>query len=151
MSDTETSEEDDGGIFCQGCSPTLRKMGYYLTFILGVILFGVGIVDTLGGTVAWLIVGSLIMLFCPLWVKSPKKCLLDFKDILKVTSSLVFIVLLILTICCVSLHWGSFLTYLLGILLAISGVWYFLSFVPGGQKFCVDCIKGCCCKSSESS
>ena len=35
------------------------------------ILFVVGIIDVFGGDVAWIIVGSLIILFCPLWVKSP--------------------------------------------------------------------------------
>ena len=151
MSDTTQEEEDDGGIFCQGCSPTTRKIGYYLTFILGIIIFVLGIIDTFGGDVAWLIVGSLIMLICPLWVKSPKKCLLDFKDILKVTSSLVFVILLVLTICCVCMDWVGFVRYLLGILLAIAGVWYFLSFVPNGQKTCINCLKSCCYKSSEES
>ena len=152
MSDTPetTTDEDDGGIFCQNCSPTVRKMGYFATFLLGLILFVVGIIDVFGGDVAWIIVGSLIILFCPLWVKSPKKCLFDFKDILKATSSLIFIILLIVNILCSAMEWGSALQYILGILLAISGVWYFLSFIPGGQKFCADCIKGCC-KSSESS
>ena len=150
MSNVENpEEEDDGGIFCQGCSPTMRKLGFYLTFILGVILFVVGVIDVFGGNVAWLIIGSLIMLFCPLWVKSPKKCLFDFKDGFKVTSSLIFIILLVINILCATMGWGDALQYILGILLAISGVWYFLSFIPNGQKTCVSCLKSCCSSSTS--
>ena len=152
MSDTPetTTDEDDGGIFCQNCSPTVRKMGYFATFLLGLILFVVGIVDVFGGNVAWIIIGSLIILFCPLWIKSPKKCFCEFKDILKTTSAVIYIGLLIANIVIAALGSEGALKYILGVLLAISGIWYFLSFVPNGQKCCVDCIKGCC-KSSESS
>ena len=43
MSETE-AEEDSGGIFCQNCSPTTRKLGYYITFLIGLIIFGYGII-----------------------------------------------------------------------------------------------------------
>ena len=153
MSDTEyKSEDDDGGIFCQCCSPTARKIGYFLTFAIGVIAFVIGIIKVIGGNVAWLIVGSLLMLFCPLWVKSPKKCLSEFKNVLKITSSIIFIILLILNILVATVfNWGSFVRYLLGILLAISAIWYFLSYIPNAQKGCAECLKSCCRKSNEAS
>ena len=45
MSDQETNEEDSGGIFCQNCTPGQRKWGYYITFLLGALVFVFGIID----------------------------------------------------------------------------------------------------------
>ncbi len=156
MSDTDSPEnDDDGGIFCQSCSPTTRKIGYILSFIVGLICFVIGIIQVIGGSVWLLIAGSIVILFCPLWIKSPKKCFLDFKNILKITSALIFIIFLILNIVGWALNWTGFISYLLGILLAVSGFWYFLTFFPNGQKACIACVRsccaGCCAKSSESS
>ena len=156
MSDTDSPEnDDDGGIFCQSCSPTTRKIWYILSFIVGLICFVIGIIQVITGSVWLLIAGSIVILFCPLWIKSPKKCFLDFKNILKITSALIFIIFLILNIVGWALNWTGFISYLLGILLAVSGFWYFLTFFPNGQKACIACVRsccaGCCAKSSESS
>ena len=63
------------------------------------------------------------------------------------TSALIFIVFLVLNILN-SILWdkgeSGFLTYLLGICLALSGGWYFLTFFPNGQKACIACVKSCC-------
>ncbi len=152
MSDTETSEEDDGGIFCQSCTPTTRKCGYYITFIVGFIGFAYGLVDIfLGNTQTIAIIASVIILFCPLWIKSPKKCCFEFKNILRVTSALIFFAFLVLNIVACFIEFSSFLNYLFGVLLGVSGVWYFLSFCPNGQKACIDCIKNCCGGSAETA
>ena len=149
MSDTDSPEnDDDGGIFCQSCSPTTRKIWYILSFIVGLICFVIGIIQVITGSVWLLIAGSIVILFCPLWIKSPKKCFLDFKNILKITSALIFIIFLILNIVGWALNWTGFISYLLGILLAVSGFWYFLTFFPNGQKACIACVKSCCGKES---
>ena len=147
MSDSP-SEDDDGGIFCQSCSPTTRKIGYYATFLVGFIGFIWGFISSFAGDVAVLIISCLVILFCPLWIKSPKKCLIDFKNVLKVTSFLIFIAMLILTICCTAMEWGEVLQYILGIALAISAFWYFLTFFPNGQQAFIGCVKTCCGKES---
>ena len=150
MSDTETSEEDDGGIFCQSCSPTTRKCGYFLTFLVGLVGFVWGIIQSLTNEVWILIVSSIIILLCPLWIKSPKKCIMDFRNILRMSSALIFIIVLVLNILCASMEWGNFWSVVLGILLAVSGVWYFLTFCPNGQKACIGCIKDCCGKGESA-
>ena len=150
MSDTETSEEDDGGIFCQSCSPTTRKCGYFLTFLVGLVGFVWGIIQSLTNEVWILIVSSIIILLCPLWIKSPKKCIMDFKNILRMSSALIFVIILVLNILCASMEWGNFWSVVLGILLAVSGVWYFLTFCPNGQKACIGCIKDCCGKGESA-
>ena len=151
MSDTETSEEDDGGIFCQSCSPTTRKCGYYITFLVGLVGFAFGFIDSFTGH-SWIaIIASLIILLCPLWIKSPKKCIMDFRNILKITSALIFLALLVLNILKCAYNWTGFISYLLGILFGIAGFWYFLTFFPNGQKACIGCIKNCCGKDSETA
>ena len=154
MSDvpTSTDDEDDGGIFCQSCSPATRKCGYYLTFFVGLVLFVIGFIESIGGQVAWIVIGSLIILFCPLWIKSIPKCLSSFKDLLKVTSALIYIAFLVLNIVSSASGWGDkspVISYLLGICLALSGGWYFLTFFPNGQKACINCIKTCCSKDGN--
>ena len=146
MSET-ASEEDDGGLFCQSCSPTTRKIGYYLTFLVGLIVFFIGFFDAIVGRVVWSIIGSIIILFCPFWIKSPKKCCIEFKDALKMTSALIYIIFLVLTILNAILKWSDVLNYIFGIGLGLSGCWYFLTFLPNGQKACIACVKSCC--SSE--
>ena len=66
MSDTDT-EEDSRGIFCQNCSPTTRKLGYYVTFIIGLLSFGYGIISmflSFGSPSYTLLVGGYIILLC---------------------------------------------------------------------------------------
>ena len=150
MSDTETSEEDDGGIFCQSCSPTTRKCGYYITFLVGLVGFAFGFIDLFAGHTWIAIIASLLILCCPLWIKSPKKCFMDFRNILRMSSALIFVIILVLNILCSSMEWGDFWSVVLGILLAVSGVWYFLTFCPNGQKACIGCIKDCCGKGESA-
>ena len=86
------TENSDDGIFCTSCSPDCRAVGYYLTFAVGLILFGVGILliimlvqDTGLGL---LIGGSFIVLCSPLWNRSPKACVASLKNPLRISSLL---------------------------------------------------------------
>ena len=148
MSDS-ASEDDDGGIFCQSCSPTTRKIGYYLTFILGAIGLIVGFVLAFFGTSWVVIIGSFLIMLCPLWIKSPRKCITDFKNILKLTSFLIHFIVLIVVIVFICLGWDGVPLYIVNVCLGISGLWYFLTFIPNGQKACIACMKSCCSKSES--
>ena len=145
----ENPEEEDGGIFCQSCSPLVRKIGYYLTFLAGVIIFVVGIIDLITLSVIPLIIGSLVSLLSPLWIKSPKRCVIDMKNPLRLTSFIFFIGFLVATIVSVYVIESTFVTIIFGVFLAIAGIWYFLSFFKNGQKACIACIKACCSKSEN--
>ena len=144
MSEGENQEEDSGGIFCQNCSPTTRKLGYYVTFLVGLLIFLFGIINLIGGNLLFMIAGSLGILLSPLWIKSPQGCMQDMKNGLRLSSTLIFLAFLVLSIICYFSGWGTILNYIFGIGLGVSGVWYFLSFFPNGQKACVACIKSCC-------
>ena len=149
-----TSQDDqqgeDGGIFCQNCSPVSRKLGYWLQFLGGVVLFVIGIFDLIGASVTFLIVGSVLAITSPLWVKSPKRCCLDMKDPGRLVSCIIFLSLLGVTIF-VNFAVGNFVVKLIvGVCLALAGIWYFLSFFQNGQTALVACIKACCGKNENS-
>ena len=150
MSDQESSGEGEGdgkGMCCKNCSSTTTKCGYYITFLVGLIVFVYGFIQLLTADVLFLIIGSLLILCCPLWIKDFSSCFADLKNPLRLSSTIIFLAFLIGTIICsVSLD-STFLNVVLGICLGLSGIWYFLSFFENGQKACISCLKGCC--SSE--
>ena len=158
MSETEQvqyeANGEDDGLFCRGCSPFVRKLGYYLTFLIGLVVFAVGIISLIEGSVFPLIIGSCIIVLSPLWIKSPGALCRDLKNPVRLTSCILFFAFLIGTIVSNFLFKnsdGEFITWILGVCLAASGIWYFLSYFENGQKACVACIKACCGKSEESS
>ena len=151
MSEGENQEEDSGGIFCQNCSPTTRKLGYYATFLVGLLVFIIGIINLITGNPLFMIVGSLGILLSPLWIKSPQGCMQDMKNGLRLSSTLIFLAFLVLSIFCYFSNWGTIPNYIVGIGLGVSGIWYFLSFFPNGQKACVACIKSCCSSDKGTS
>ena len=157
MSEQEPAYEAKGeedGIFCQNCSPFVRKLGYYLTFLIGIVVFVVGILTLIEAAVYPLIIGSVIIVLSPLWIKSPAGLCRDLKNPVRLTSCILFFAFLIGTIVSNFLFKnsdGEFITWILGVCLAASGIWYFLSYFENGQKACVACIKACCGKSEESS
>ncbi len=148
MSEESPNDEDSGGIFCQNCTPTQRKWGYYITFAVGALVFGLVLIGMFGGENIYLIGGSVIILLTPLWIKSCSGCVADMKNALRLTSTLIFFILLVINILFrfVFPTTGIFglLYYIAGICLGVAGLWYFLSFVPNGQKACLACLKSCC-------
>ena len=151
MSEGENQEEDSGGIFCQNCSPTTRKLGYYATFLVGLLVFGIGIISCLTGDILFMIIGSLGILLSPLWIKSPQGCMQDMKNGLRLSSTLIFLTFLVLSIFFYCSGWSTILNIIFGIGLGVSGIWYFLSFFPNGQKAFVACIKSCCSSDKGTS
>ena len=81
------------------------------------------------------------------WIKSPKGCFADMKNALKITSTLIFFALLVTNTVILIIGLEGVIRYILGICLGLSGIWYFLSFFPNGQKGCIACLKACCSSS----
>ena len=148
MSEEEGGDNGDtGGLFCQSCSPTTRKLGYYITFAIGFFIFIYGIISLLGSNIWFLIIGCFVVLLAPLWIKNCKSCLLDLKNPLRITSTIIFLVFLAATLILHIIFNSTFVTITMGICLSLAGIWYFLSYFENGQKACISCLKGCC--SSE--
>ena len=101
MSDQESSGEGDGkGMCCKNCSSTTTKCGYYITFLVGLIVFVYGFIQLITADVLFLIIGSLLILCCPLWIKDFSSCFADLKNPLRLSSTIIFLAFLIGTIIC---------------------------------------------------
>ena len=153
-SSESNSESEDDGIFCRSCSPQTRKVGYFITFIIGMIMFGIGVFLTsliVDGGVPLLIVGSIVVLFCPLWYKSPKSLVVSFKNPLRLSSLLIYLGVLVVTIIFAMGKDNEFWKGLFGVLLACAGIWYFLSYFENGQNALIQCCKTCFKKNPAPS
>ena len=153
-SSESNSESEDDGIFCRSCSPQTRKVGYFITFIIGMIMFGIGVILTvfmIDGGVPLLIVGSIVVLFCPLWYKSPKSLVVSFKNPLRLSSLLIYLGILVVTIIFAMGEDNKFWKGLFGVLLACAGIWYFLSYFENGQNALIQCCKTCFKKNPAPS
>ena len=155
MSETPSSSEEIGGI-CIFLSESTRKICYYVTFVLGLILFGVGIFILFDQENLWgLIVGTGLSFFCPLWIKNCSQYCSELKTALKLISTLIYFICFCSCIVAeILLEKGSTeLRYFLGIFTTVVGIWYYLSYIPNGQKALISCCEGCCacCTSSVSS
>ena len=155
MSDQGYTQPEEGGeeltgIFCTCWSPLARKLGYYITFFAGAVVFVIGLIDLVTASVIPLLIGSLLCLLSPLWIKSPKDILLDCKNPSRLVSLLIYVGFLIVLIIVIATDKDNFvITLLLGICLGASGIWYFLSFFEKGQKACIAFLKACCGKDEE--
>ena len=149
-SNQNQAQNEDDGIFCQSLSPTTRTIAYYITLLAGLIGFGIGLIDLVTLSVIPLILGSLAILFGPLWIKSPSALCRDFKNPARITSFTLFIASLAATIVSILIIDNEILPIICGICLALSGIWYFLSYFPNGQAACVACLKTCFVKSEDN-
>lgn len=138
----KVNESDDTGICCRNLSPFTRKVGYYGTFALGFLTFFFGVISIFTFSTYLLVTGSTIILFCPLWVKSPCDLIKAYKNPLRLSSLLIFLLFFVLSIIAMLFDW-KLLSVVAGIGLAISGIWYFLSYFENGQQACVNCLKTC--------
>ena len=145
----DNNANEDTGVFCQNCSPTTRKVGYYLTFAVGFILFVFGVILIATLTVTPLICGSLIIIFCPLWIKSPRDMCIALKNPVRITSTLIFIGFLIATIVVYYAIDSTILNIIFGVCLGLAGIWYFLSYFENGQEAALVFCKTCCKKSTD--
>ena len=145
---SKSDGSDDTGLCCRNCSPFTRKVGYYITFAFGIFVFAIGIITMLGFSPYFLVVGSTIILLSPLWIRSPCDLYKEFKNPLRLTSLIIFLIFFGLSIVCM-LFELKLLAIIAGFGLAISGIWYFLSYFKNGQKACLTCLSTCF-KQNES-
>ena len=140
----------EAGICCKTCSPIQRKIGYYITFALGFFLFLLGIINSFGflfgesTSALYLAAGGLIIILNPLWIKPCSKIIEDMKQPQRLTSSIIFIVCLIVLLLSKLVFDVTFLSLIFSVLTVLSGLWYFLSYFENGQAAFITCIKTCC-------
>lgn len=144
---------EEGGenlcIFCKNCNARNRKIGYYCTLIFGCVCYIFAITsffDADAKPELYTIVGTLIAIFCPLWVQSCGKVCEDLKNPLRWTTAIVMFVCLGALITCVILWPQRFVVFLLTLGTVLSSLWYVLSFHPTIQAKIKTWIGNCCSK-----
>ena len=141
-------ENDEVSSCCQNCSASKRKFGFYITLLIGAILYIVAIVNffgsMFGGDLSYMyaIFACLVTLLCPLWMKSFSQVLSGLSEPSRKFS---FIILMISLI-------GLIVFGVLGIkffslisifVLILSGLWLTLSYYQNGQETFLQYIKRC--------
>ena len=147
----ETGDATESGCCCANCTPFQRKIGYYLTFLLGLFLFAIGIINLIGiffaqtSAAIYLAGGGIIIILNPLWIKNCSQLVADMKKPVRFISSVIYVGCIIILIISDFIFKSTILTILFSIGTVISGIWYFLSYFEKGQEACIGCIKSCCC------
>lgn len=172
--DAKKSEEDvEACIFCKNMPLRNRKIGYYVTLAIGIICFTLAISGLFSETrspVWYTIGGTLIVIFCPLWVANCKKIWDDLKNPIRLVTSIVMVISLVCLILLVIFRpstgstgdedddekkeeSGGFSGFLFSVLIFIadvvtvlSSIWYVLSFHPTIQEKVKNCLVCCCNK-----
>ena len=151
----EGGEEADVGICCKKCTPLQRKIGYYITFLIGLFLFVLGLINSLGVAIGstisavYLAASGIIIILNPLWVKSFSKIIEDMKNPARAVSSLIYVICLVLLILAKFVFGSTIATIILLVLTALAEVWYFLSYFQNGQAAMIQCVKTCCCNKQD--
>ena len=146
MSETESDGELGE---CCGLSSGGRKCAYYITNIIGGFCFIYGIIGLIKLDVIFLIIGSALIILAPLWNHNLSSFCKEMKNPVRLSSTIIFFILLGATITFAYISENEPLCIICGILLAVSGIWYFLSFFENGQKACIACLKSCCCSGDK--
>ena len=141
-------ENDDVSLFCKKLSVKQRKIGFYLTLVIGAILYIIAIVNffgsVFGGDISYMyaIFAALITLFCPLWMNSFSQV---FSGLREPSRKLSFFGLLISFIGLIlfSIFGGKFFKLLFIFGLIISGLWLSLSYYQNGQETLLQLLKKC--------
>lgn len=140
MSDTNqgvaSSESDEST--CPTLPKSTRLLAYYVQSIVGIVLV---ILNLFGNK--YLVYGIVLLLTSSLWVMKPMTL---FKQLINPVRFVSFIILVGAIVLCIII--GTPFNY---VLCGVS-FWYFLSFIPGGQEWCKNCLSGCCnnCNKSDS-
>ena len=141
MSDTNqgvsSSESDEST--CPALPKSTRLLAYYVQSIVGIILV---ILNLLGSQL--LILGIVLLLTSSLWVMKPMALFKQLINPIRFISFIIFVGAIIL-------YFLNPKNIVFGIILSGASFWYFLSFIPGGQEWCKNCLSGCCNKSDSKN
>ncbi len=141
MSDTNqgvsSSESDEST--CPALPKSTRLLAYYVQSIVGVIIV---ILNMFGSKL--LVLGIVLLLTSSLWVMKPMALFKQLINPIRFISFIIFVGAIIL-------YFVFSENKIFGFILSGASFWYFLSFIPGGQEWCKNCLSGCCNKSDSKN
>ena len=149
-------DKDEVPPCCQKCSTGMRKLGFYLTLLIGAVLYLVAILNffssVFGGELSYMyaVSAALVTLFCPLWMKSFSQVLSGLREPSR--KSTFFCLLISLVGLLLSGYMDKkfpALIFILGNILF--GLFLALSYYQGGQESLIDYLKKCFGKGGNNN
>lgn len=142
---------------CPKMSLKNRVIGFFITFCIGMVLmcisFGAMFQLATGNATPFAVfytLGNVTSLCSSLFLYGPERQWKNMKHPTRWITSLVYMCTLVATIFVVIFISKSWI--LLIILVAIQTcalIWYSLSYIPNGRKYCLSCLKCACCGDSD--
>ena len=141
-------ENDDLSLCCKNISADKRKIGFYITLGIGVILYITAIINFFGSVFGsdisymYAIFAALITLLCPLWMRSFSQVLSGLNEPSRKLTFLILIVSFIGLLVFRAFDVSS-LSLICILALILSGIWLSLSYYQNGQESLLDFLKRC--------
>ena len=149
-------DNDDLVFCCKKLTTNQRKIGFYITLLIGIILYITAIINFFGSmfgsdiSYMYAISAAIITLLCPLWMSSPSQLISGLRD---PSRKLTFIILVISIIGLLffRLFDVRLITMLCIFCLISSGIWLSLSYYQNGQESLLEFLKKCFGRNKENS
>ena len=141
-------DNDDVSFCCKKLSTNRRKIGFYITLIVGIILYITAIVNFFGSVFGndvsymYAIFAAIITLFCPLWMNSVSQVIGGLNEPSRKYTFLILMIS-ILGIFTFRMFDVKTLALLFILSLIVSGIWLSLSYYQNGQESLLDFLKKC--------
>ena len=145
MSESGTPSINPDETSCFGLPRSTRILAYYVQSILGIGLILLNIIPSIidNSKSYSLILGVIFLFTSSLWTNPPNEY---FKQLINPIRLISFIILVVTLI----LYWCKPELFITKYFLIGACFWYFLSFIPGGQEWCKNCLNGCFKNSMKS-
>lgn len=141
-------EENDSCFPC--LSKPVRIIAMIICIVVGLFIGIASFTDLIsGGSGYWLTFGNLLCVLSTLFIQSFSKQVKQMMQPIRATCTIVLLISMVVTIVLEVLK-ISFLNWIAYVVQYFAMVWYILSYIPGGQVFCENCLKSCCagCKAA---
>ena len=149
-------DNDEVPLCCQKCSTRMRKLGYYLTLLIGAVLYLVTILNffssVFGGELSYMyaVYAALITLLCPLWMKSFSQVLSGLKESSR-KSTFISLIISLVGLLLSGYMDKRFLSLIFIFGLIFFGLFLALSYYQNGQESLLDYLKKCFTKGGHKS
>ena len=149
-------DNDDVLFCCRRLSTNQRKMGFYITLLIGLIFYITAIINffssVFGSDVSYMyaISAAVITLLCPLWMSSPSQLISGLRDSSRKLTFLILMISIIGLLIFRIVDIKSFSLFFICTLIS-SGIWLSLSYYQNGQESLLDFLKKCFGRKNNSN
>ena len=153
----QSPQDNDDVLFCcKKLTTNQRKIGFYITLLIGLILYITAIINFFGSifgsdvSYMYALLAALITLLCPLWMSSPSQLFSGLRDPSRKMTILILIISVIglftFRIFDVKLFALIFVLTLIS-----SGIWLSLTYYQNGQESLLEFLKKCFNRNKDNN